>query len=298
MSSAVLVTVAVVVRADKRLYRLLSSLESQTISSADFEIVVVENGSRMHDDVVELHPSVRYFWLPEANLAKARNAALQVARGKYYLMTDADCVAEFDWVEKMLSALVNAAYVGMGGSISKIHQGNWVQKNAITIVDGQNGLNYLPALHLPYVVGANCGFLRSALLEVGGFDEHLISGSDVDICYKLGLLRMYIGHVASARVYHEDRSTVVEHFNRFRRYAVYQVLLFAKYKKHSGKKFVLNEYPVKRFLSALRGAPQAAMKLLSGDPAPMQTCWLQVVEALGIWCGDLQGSLRFRQIYI
>jgi GT2 family glycosyltransferase len=297
MSEGVIATVAVVVRDDERVYRLLTSLLSQTVSSDDYEVIVVENGSEVHSDVSNLGRSIRYFHLPDPNIPKARNCALHAAKGRYFLTIDADCIATPHWLETMVSELEVGNYACVGGVIEKLNSSNWVQNNAITIVDGQRGLNYLPALDLPYVVGANSGFIKSALQDVGGFDEQFISGSDVDICYRLGLRGMTLGHVASAIVHHEDRPSVREHFQRFRKYAIYQVLLFAKYRQHSGRTFVINEYPAQRLRTALATMPRATLAALRGRLAPIQVCWLQIVEAAGIWFGDVEGSLRYRVIY-
>jgi GT2 family glycosyltransferase len=151
----------------------------------------------------------------------------------------------------------------VGGMIVKHQPRTWAQRHAITVVDGQHKLSYLPALHLPYVAGANAGFMASALREAGGFDEELRSGNDVDVCYRLGLRGYRVGLAPEAVIEHDDRATVTAHFCRFYRYAVYQVLLYAKYKHVSGKRYVLDTYPLRRVLQAgasmpgLRGAPAA-----------------------------------------
>jgi hypothetical protein len=116
-----------------------------------------------------------------------------------------------------------SAGLAAGGTIVKHRPGTWAQRHAITVVDGQRSLSYLPALHLPYVAGANAGFAASALREAGGFDEELLSGNDVDACYRLGL---------------------------------------------------------------------------RGDPGPTSAAVLQLIEAAGVFCGDISGAIRFRQPYL
>jgi GT2 family glycosyltransferase len=159
-------------------------------------------------------------------------------------------------------------------------------------------LNYLPALHVPYVAGANAGYVTSRLREVGGFDEDLKSGNDVDVCYKLGLQGYRIVLVSDAVMEHEDRATLPEHFRRFHRYAVYQVLLYGKYKHISGKRWVVDTYPLQRAARALAATQQCAVGLAQGNTEPASRILLQLVEAAGVFCGDLHGAIRFRQPYL
>jgi glycosyltransferase involved in cell wall biosynthesis len=293
-----LASVVIAVKGDGRVRRLLDRLLHQTVSTDVYEVIVVENGTAQLADVDGLGGIVRYLHDPEANSAVARNVGLAAARGRYLLLTDADCVPEADWIERMAAGLSAGGLAAVGGFIGKYNPTTWAQRYAITVVDGQRGLNYLPALHLPYIVGANAGFVIEAVCQVGGFDRELRSGNDVDVCYKLGLAGHRLGVAHDAVVWHEDRPTVVAHFRRFRFYAVYQVLLFAKYRHVSGRRFVVDGYPLRRTTDALLAAPRGLVRLAAGDPGPLSRAVLQVVEAAGVLAGELEGAVRFRQLYI
>jgi GT2 family glycosyltransferase len=257
------------VKADRRIHRLLCSLLDQTEPRHTYEVIVVENGSFVLADVLTLDAGVvRYLHSPEANAAAARNMGLRAARGRYLLLTDADCVARPDWIEQMSRHLADGTMAVVGGTIVKYEPKTLTQRFGITVVDGQTELNYLPALPLPYVVGANAGFVTAALRQVGGFDEAFRSGNDVDVCYQLGLRGYRIGLAPDAIVMHEDRASTKEHFHRFKNYAIYQVLLHAKYRHLTGRKFILNPYPFNRVGSAVRSAPAALMQTLYGDAGP------------------------------
>ena len=121
---------------------------------------------------------------------------------------------------------------------------------------------------------------------------------DVDLCYKLGLNGHCVGLAPEAVVGHEDRRTVAAHFQRFRRYAVYQVGLHAKYRPISGRRAIVNPYPFRRVATALLTLPHVASRLAVADPGPALQAWLEVVEAAGVWAGDLTGSMRYRQLYL
>jgi GT2 family glycosyltransferase len=298
IDSTLLASVVVAVCRDDRARRLLESLASQSAPRDAYEVVVVENGSSDLADTDGAYGITRYAHRPLANAAAARNVGLDLARGRFLLLTDADCVARPDWIEKLTGRLSGGEVAAAGGLIVKHEPLTWAQRHAITVVDGQRKLSYLPALHLPYVAGANAGFVTSTLREVGGFDETLQSGNDVDVCYQLGLRGYRIGLASDAVVEHDDRATVIAHFRRFHRYAMYQVLLYAKYKSISGKRYVLDTYPLRRAIEAIATSPRCAACLLRGDPKPASAAVAQFIEATGVFCGDLSGAVRFRQPYL
>jgi GT2 family glycosyltransferase len=293
-----LASVVVAVRNDARVRRLLASLASQTVPRESYEVIVAENGSAALADIEGSYGITRYAHLDRASSGAARNAGLGLARGRFLLLTDADCVARPGWVEHLTARLDVGDVAAAGGRIVKHQPATWAQRHAITVVDGQRSLSYLPALHLPYVAGANAGFAVSALREVGGFDPELLSGNDVDACYRLGLRGYHVGLAPDAVIEHDDRATVNAHFRRFYRYAVYQVLLYAKYKHLSGRRYVLDAYPLRRVLQASVRMPSCAASLLRGNPGPASAAILQVIEAAGVLCGDLSGAIRFRQPYL
>jgi GT2 family glycosyltransferase len=293
-----LASIVVAVHRDPRARRLLRSLACQSVPRHVYEVIVVENGTADLADTEDAYGIVRYVHLARANSAAARNAGLALARGRFLLLTDADCVAERDWIEKLTGRFADGGVAAVGGSIRKYQPRTWAQRYAITVVNGQQELSYLPALSLPYVAGANAGFVADKLREVGGFDEAFKSGNDVDVCYKLGLRGYCIGLSPDAVIFHEDRASVTDHFRRFQRYAVYQVLLYAKYKQLSAKRYVVDTYPLRRSARAFGSMPHCAARLLHRDPGPALAALLQFIEAAAVLCGDIHGAVRFRQPYL
>jgi GT2 family glycosyltransferase len=291
-------TIAIVTDGDHRLARLLASIAEQSLPLETLDVVVIENGVQGEANQVALPSFVRRIQLANRSMPAARNAALQAALGPFFLSIDADAIADRCWAEQIISVLRTTGAGAVGGLVEKYDPRTWVQRLSITIVDGQQGLNYLPAMPLPYVAGVNAGYVTDLLRAVGGFDEELLSGNDVDICYRLGLAGHGVVLASGAIVYHEDRATLAQHFQRFRRYAVYQVLLFAKYRGRSGKCFVLNGYPLRRTGSALAKLPSALLSLILLRPIAFQEVVLILTEAVAIWCGDIEGSIRYRQLYI
>src|SRR5829696_8011365 len=70
----------------------LDSIKAQTVS--DYEVIVVNDGSDDREElerVLHSHPlSIVYLSQENRGVSAARNAAIRVARGKFYAQLDAD----------------------------------------------------------------------------------------------------------------------------------------------------------------------------------------------------------------
>ncbi len=91
----------------------LASLRSQTWR--DFEVVVVDNGSRDGTDAMlrAEFPEVRVVPFPEnRGFAVAVNAGVRAARGRYLMMLNNDAEAEPDWLEAMVRVLDTRPEIG------------------------------------------------------------------------------------------------------------------------------------------------------------------------------------------
>lgn len=292
----IVASVVIAVRGDERALRALEALEVQSTLRNTYELILVENGTACLGERVA--PNIIYRHLSDANMPAARNVGLRLARGEFVLFTDADCVPHEDWIARMVSALETQDHAGIGGRIERYRPESATQQFGSNIVNGQQTLSYLPALRLPYVAGANAGFRRDSLIQAGGFDEELLSGNDVDICYKLGLAGFSIGIASDALVFHDNRATVISHFRRFYNYARFQVLLFKKYKPESRKSFVINPYPWRLLVRAVASLPVGLVRCARGERGAIWRSLLLLVEAAGVLCGDLRGSFAYREIYI
>jgi GT2 family glycosyltransferase len=293
-----LVSVIIPVRDDPRIELLLKSLKKQTIDENLYETIVIENGSSKFKEMCKEF-NVIYFNDSWANTANARNLGLQHSKSDFILFTDSDCTVSDTWIENLLKYINNNPDIDVvGGSIERFYPKTIVQKYGSNLVNGQKELNYLPILNLPYVVCANALFRRESLLSIGGFDTSLISGNDVDICYKLGLIGKKIKICQNAVVYHDNRSSFVKHFFRFYNYAIYQVGLFKKFRVHSEKKILFNTYSYKCIYF---GSIKIIQSIYFKKQKRAEYFWegiLLIVEGLGVFFGDVAGSIKFKLIYL
>ena len=86
------------------LARTLESLQGQTLDAAEFEVIVVDNGSTddtraVVERIASSQPNVRYAHEAEPGLHNARHAGIEAARSELLLFGDDDIRAFPTWVE-------------------------------------------------------------------------------------------------------------------------------------------------------------------------------------------------------
>ena len=210
------VTVVIPVRDNAfGLYRLVMSMRamrvvvvddgSQTpVSASDFD------GARCDVEVVRHHRS--------KGPAAARNTGLSSCTTDFVAFLDSDVVPHRGWLEALLGhfcdpavALVAPRIVGLGHSDQLIARYEAVRSSLDL---GEREAPVVPYGPVSYVPSAAIICRRSALLELGGFDETLPSGEDVDLCWRLIESGSRLRYEPIALVAHEHRTQMRDWLGR------------------------------------------------------------------------------------
>src|SRR4029079_8088869 len=108
-SSLAVASVSVIVpfrNAAATLERCVEALLDQTVPRDRYQLIFVDNGSTDGGSALLAgHPAVRVFEESRRGSYFARNRALGVADGEIIAFTDADCVVERDWLERVVAAM-------------------------------------------------------------------------------------------------------------------------------------------------------------------------------------------------
>lgn len=156
----------------------LASLLAQE-TSARYEIIVVDSAfDPQIERVVLALPAVRLVRSREALLTgAARNLGIRHAASDTIGLVDADCICSPGWVDAALQTVRQGALFA-GGPIEDSLPWNWIASsdNRLQFADFPSGRPPGPSSYLP---GAALVTVRSALEELGGFDETLPHGQDV-----------------------------------------------------------------------------------------------------------------------
>jgi len=186
-------SVSVIINTDGRAKCLATCLESlRYLRYPNFEVVVVAGPTRdgTHELCESYGSSIKYALCPERNLSQSRNISIAISAGEFVAFLDDDSVPEPEWLDDVMPAFLDSEVAVAGGFLHD-HTGKTYQWTFGT-VDRFGGadtnwrtaaphLNFPGSFNYPHVM-ANSVFRRSAVVEVGGFDEeyeYFLDESDI-----------------------------------------------------------------------------------------------------------------------
>jgi GT2 family glycosyltransferase len=191
---------------------LLDSLEAQTLPPDRFEVVVVDNASTDGTAEVAARPGVTVVGEPVANRSRARNRGARAARAPRYAFTDADCVAEPEWLAALLDCAGCAPLVAGEVTLRVREHPNPVERFERLWRFGQQSW----VQEQGWAATANLLVDAAAFDAVGGFDDswrHI--GEDVDFCLRCRAAGHGLGYCADARVTHHGERDLRPFLRRF-----------------------------------------------------------------------------------
>ena len=210
------VTVVIPVRNNAiGLNRLVQSLRGM-------RVVVVDDGSTQPVDVGDfagLHGDIRVLRHPASKgPAAARNTGLAACETDFVAFLDSDVVPRRGWLEALLGHFCDPAVALVAPRIVGLCEPqNLVARYEAVRSSLDLGLREAPIVPygtVSYVPSAAIICRRSALNDVGGFDESLTSGEDVDLCWRFIEAEARLRYEPIALVGHDHRIQLRDWFVR------------------------------------------------------------------------------------
>lgn len=210
------VTVVIPVRDNPSgLIRLVSALRG-------LRVVVVDDGSVTpvaEADFAGMHCDVRVVRHPRSKgPAAARNTGLAACGTDFVAFLDSDVVPRRGWLEALLGHFCDPAVALVAPRIVALHPSASVVARYEAVRSSLDlGLREAPVVPfgtVSYVPSAAIICRRSALLDVGGFDESMDSGEDVDLCWRLNEAGARLRYEPIATVAHDHRTELRKWFVR------------------------------------------------------------------------------------
>lgn len=224
---------------EKNIERCLYSLLAQDIPKTDYEIFVIDGGSKdatvaivekvikIKESAVEKettaqnnHPKITCIIEQKGSITRCRNIGIKNAQYDNVAFTDADCVVPEDWLRRLKrgfsrNAVGNQKLAGVGGANIPPQQGT-VFQTAIGIVFNSllgslGSIQAKPAKQNIPVFSISCAnslYQKKALVDVGMFSEDLGNqGEDWDMGAKLKKKAWEVYAIPDCFVWHDFRAT-------------------------------------------------------------------------------------------
>ena len=210
------VTVVIPVRDNASgVHRLVSALRGM-------RIVVVDDGSAtpiQQADFAGMHCDVAVLRHPRSKgPAAARNTGLAVCTTDFVAFLDSDVLPRRGWLEALLGHFCDPAVALVAPRIVNLAQPDSLVARYEAVRSsldlGQREAPVVPYGTVSYVPSAAIICRRSVVTEVGGFDETLQSGEDVDLCWRFVEIGARLRYEPIAMVAHEHRTQMRDWFSR------------------------------------------------------------------------------------
>lgn len=210
----------------KFVLRAIESLARQTLNRNDYEILVVDNGSKddtrqQVEDKLCSVPNLRCVYEPRVGLSVARNTGLASSRGRILTFMDDDAIACPGYLEEILRVFqsVQPSPGLLCGPVEPIwgaQRPAWLKDDLLGYYSILNWSESPRALEEDeWIAGANFAVARNVISACGCFDEHLgrkgaslLCGEDTalsDRIRKAGYIAYYAPSVVVQHHIHAER---------------------------------------------------------------------------------------------
>ena len=219
--------------AEKTIGEQLDALKKQSWDG-EWEVIIADNGS--NDNTVNFAlqykqdlPGLR---IVSANKKKgapyARNAGAQEAKGDAFLFIDADDVVSDSWLQTLGGALRENQMVASRFEQNKLNSPDVLKIMKSPQLDGLNKFRFSD--FLPFAGACGLGVRREVHEKIGGFDEALIAGEDIDYCWRAQLQGVELSYIPDAVVHIRLRGEVKGVFRQYIRNGEYSIPIYKKYR--------------------------------------------------------------------
>ena len=195
-----------------------------------FEIVVVNGPSTDHTTQVlaKFPDRIKVLDCPVRNLSISRNIGIAAAAGELVAFIDDDALPEPEWLRQLAAGYGDPKVGATGGKVYD-HTGYNFQYQYSTadrlgnaqwqLSEPTPELNCPGSTRFPYLQGTNTSFRRSALIEIGGFDEEFEFYLDeTDVCLRMGDAGYLVRQLPDAYVHHKFLPSHIRDENRITKY--------------------------------------------------------------------------------
>lgn len=149
----------------------LQSLINQDFDKKNYEIIVVDDGSKdgtsdFLQNFIKDKTNIRYISQRNKGVAGARNTGIRLSRGKIVAFTDQDCLADKNWLKEIEKSFQDKKIIGVSGKVTT--EKRKINPFAHYVVDETAGS----------FISCNVAYRKNILEKLNGFDVGFNYGFD------------------------------------------------------------------------------------------------------------------------
>lgn len=213
----------------ERLPACLDALLAQR-TDRSCEVIVVNDGSTDGTrDVVGGYGAVRLVNQKNSGPGAARNRGVEEAAGEIVVFIDDDCVAERDWLDKLLAVFENSPdVVGVKGAY-RTSQRELVAR-FVQIEYEEKYDRLMRHRYIDFIDTYSAAFRRGVFLEAGGYDRSFPTASveDQEFSFRLADAGHKMVFVPGARVWHTHVNRLGDYIRKKFKIGYWKTLVLKK----------------------------------------------------------------------
>ncbi len=193
--------------------KVIKALQTQTFSEP-YEIILVDSSVDKTPELVRAHfPDITYIHLDKkTDPGTARNLGLKKSSGEIILFIDSDCIAQQDWIERMVKRHRESDYAAVGGGVLNGNDPKSDVAWAGYMAEFREFIPQRPAAEVDHIPTCNISYKRRYLEELGGFNPLYYPQEDLEFNFRLRRAGGKILFTPDACVRHHHRTTLPDFF--------------------------------------------------------------------------------------
>jgi glycosyltransferase involved in cell wall biosynthesis len=189
------------------------------------ELILVDNGSTdgsYEKILADYGTRAQILQVKGVPVSAVRNFGVRAAKGDYLSFIDSDCIVPRDYFHQAIRAFESTDLDATGSMCEIPSAPRWIEQT-------WHGLHKRDADgYVHYLNSGNFIIRRTAFQAVGGFNEHLVTGEDAELCQRLRVAGFKVYECQAVRAVHLGNPKSLRAF--FKRNAWHALGMFGTFK--------------------------------------------------------------------
>jgi glycosyltransferase involved in cell wall biosynthesis len=167
---------------EENIAQCLVSLSHQTVPRSEYEIIVVDGGSKDATCDIARKYADNVFVQTSKKVGGARNDGIMAAKGEIVATTDADCILPPDWIRIIQEDFKDRRLAQLYGPVYPIEEGIG-NKFSLMLANTFSRIGYYSQTFY-YTLGCNTVFRKDAFVKAGMY-RCIDAGDDLEIALRM-----------------------------------------------------------------------------------------------------------------